>query len=287
MATDIITSTLKSIQAELKQGREEAKARHDQITARLDVVNSRFENIEKRMEACEQTGDYVHSELEFVKGELNQIRQKELELNLVIKGLPEQQKESPSSLQASILQMLQYLQMDPGITVDAITACRRIGRENIKKPRLVLIAVESSVVKRNILTAKKKKQITADKIITNGARLGSSEQQIYIDEHLTPHTAYIFKKARDLKKQFGSKYVWVKNGLVYIKHAENISPTILHNDLDIEAWTKNFRKRKRDAAADTGDKAADERAMVQPAKYGKITTTTSTVTTRSMQQADK
>lgn len=197
----------------------------------------------------------MNDELEKVKGELNNLRQRKLERNLIIKGLPERKDESTTDLENIVQESFHILNV---VSVTRLTEAKRIGRIIDGKPRLVLITLSSLEVKQEVLRAKKKMEMTAEQIIVGGTALGRADAVIYIDEHLTSQTAFLLKSARELKAQYGLQYVWVKNGNVYIKKSDKTRALLLRNVLDVEAFKSKHRKRKLTTSVDSQSDEGDD-----------------------------
>lgn len=58
---------------------------------------------------------------------------------------------------------------------------------------------------------------------------------IYIRENLTSKSSFLFKQARDFRKQFNFKFVWTKNGQIFLRKNEAekiinvVNEEVIHN----------------------------------------------------------
>lgn len=63
--------------------------------------------------------------------------------------------------------------------------------------------------------------------------IDNSDQKIFINEDLNKDTSELFKQARNLHTS-GFKYVWVKNGNIYVRKDDGIKPIKINNADDLK-----------------------------------------------------
>ena len=146
---------------------------------------------------------YLGTEIESVKNEVNALRQKQLELNMLISNLPEMPNESNEITMR--LTKLVIEQLDLRDAVSSIVSARRIGKPTMNKPRQILMVVESQKFRDRILEARRKKKVTADLILKN-----APANTLYFDEQLTRENRHLLYKARSLASKINVKFTWVK-----------------------------------------------------------------------------
>lgn len=57
----------------------------------------------------------------------------------------------------------------------------------------------------------------------------SVNNTIYINEHLTIQNKILLNKCRDFKKNANIKHLWVKNGKIYMRKADNTKVFVILN----------------------------------------------------------
>ena len=269
---------LKEIQMDMQLSRDEARAGNDKILSVLSDFKSRINNLEEKVETFDILYKSVPSDMQAIYSDLNALKQKSIVLNLVVKGIPELPTETPDSINHIISQVLQLL------SVSIVFKAKRIGKKSNNLVRLILLSVNNLTDKASILAASKSHKITASMITVDNNPLGTSSDMIYLDEHLTPYTVHLLKKARELK-QIGVKYVWSKNGIVLVRSSDNSAPVIIRSERDISSFKLNNRKRKHDGsdvAAIHKETINNNRDVHQPDKLSKTTDCPTSIVTRSM-----
>lgn len=104
MISDIQTSL-----ANQEQQRLNSDIKIDNLALKIDNFNNRVENIEKKLEANDKKNLLFYDELDQVKGELNTLKQKEIEHNLIIKNVTERENETNVQLQSIVQQIIATL----------------------------------------------------------------------------------------------------------------------------------------------------------------------------------
>lgn len=234
MDKDKFEKVLEGIYNEMKKVREDSNTNYDNLSKKLDNYANRVENLEKKIDGMEQQQCNFYDYFDDVKGEVNGIKQKELALNLIIKGVSERENETAEQLLSLVEQVMSSLQI--GTTVGQFKLTKRIGRKINAKPRLILIETTSKEQKALIISAKRKHKVTANQILIDNNPMGKDDQNIYVDEHLTPYTARLLKRCRTMRSELNIKYVWTNNGIVYIRKDDNAQATVIRNDYDVDMF---------------------------------------------------
>lgn len=95
------------------------------------------------------------------------------------------------------------------------------GKSNEGAP--IVIRFKTSVVKKEVHSRKQMVGSTFAKVINQP----DTNLVIYVNENLTPYYANLFKMARVLKYKAGYKYIWTKEGKVFIKKDDGESTTVV------------------------------------------------------------
>ena len=110
------------------------------------------------------------------------------------------------------------------VPVDKVKAYR-LGKGG-QHPAPIKLCFDNEKNKNELLQAKKKKKITTKD-------LGYSvENFIYVDHDLTKKNQELYKQARLFKRDKQFKFIWIKNGKIYLREDEK-SKIIQVDDLDV------------------------------------------------------
>lgn len=111
-------------------------------------------------------------------------------------------------------------------------------------PPTIIVTLINSKIKQKILDSKKHIKIKNGEIIDTELnnlanddpnKLLDHNRLIYINDHLIRSNEFLFKKARDLKRDNKIKFAWVKNGKVFIRKTDtsrviNFNNSIIFNE---------------------------------------------------------
>lgn len=216
--------------------------RTDLISKSIDEFNQRFETIEHRVDTLEKDYEEYDQQLNYMREEINNLKQAQLELNILINGMPEYKEETQQQTVLLVTTLFNYLKLEANTS---ITSAKRIGRKNGAKPRPIVLKMSSRYHKELLLTAKKGQKITSTKLLDESA----PKSDIYIDEQLTQENGALFKTARERGKKLGTKFVWIKNGVILMKQTEESQAFSIRNESDLEHFSSSARKLKNDGPA--------------------------------------
>lgn len=203
----------------------ERDRRSDEIASdRHNLLVNKFDNLERKYDALHAENaelstkyDYLSGEMELLKMEMNEINQKLLSRNLVIRGIPEIEN---NSAQLNVLVQAVFFTLDVPPEYRRVSVAHRFGNKDEKKntDRPILVRLVSEECKEAIINAKRgKKDLKSNMVIINGVALGTPEDDIYIQEQLTRHKSDLLASARKLKHDGLIQYAWTSNGDVLIR----------------------------------------------------------------------
>lgn len=100
-------------------------------------------------------------------------------------------------------------QLNIKITDPMINDCHRVGRTQDNRTRTIVVGLTNHQDKVKILDSRKIIRNLSTKNIFIEPYVS-----IYIRENLRSKSSFLFKQARDFRKQFNFKFVWTKNGQI-------------------------------------------------------------------------
>lgn len=133
-----------------------------------------------------------------------------------IQCVPETKDENPIAI---VLKLAKFLKCN--ITEENIMKCNRIAKLDRSNPRLRSIGIQMTSPKfRDALLAssiKYNKCNPNDKLNSTHVGLSKNKNPIFNCEHLKPANKALHSAARNRAKAMNYKYVWVRNGRVFVR----------------------------------------------------------------------
>jgi uncharacterized protein YoxC len=177
------------------------KKQFNDITAKC---NKNSEEIDK----LNIVNSKLSAEIKDLKVEVANLQQQTRKNNLVITGIPVTKGENMCAI-------LQSVALALNIPFDkyCVSAVHRLPSRNKNFPPSIVVNFVSRVVKAEWLYARRQtKSLSAKNLHAH-----FPDSPIYINEHLAPHTGFIFRQARALCKAGGLASVWTNEGRVLVK----------------------------------------------------------------------
>lgn len=257
-------ATLKKISEKLDEQSEQNKVRHEELTAKMELLIEENRELKTRVSKLETVNNDMAEEIHVLKEKVNDLYQEKIVNNIIIKNVPE----VPSGSE-DLFSLFKVLCGKIGVPVQKTfyVDAYRMGKKSNGKMRPIVFKLSSNKYKVDIIKAKRKNKIFSNTLtIVNDdgvAPLGSPEQEIYIDEHLTRDNMHLFMEARRLRG-FGYKYIWSRNGNVFVKASDMANVTKVSGMGHLKQMVANIlakrdpaRKRK-DISASTEKGSPDD-----------------------------
>ncbi|CAK1582183.1 unnamed protein product [Parnassius mnemosyne] len=249
-STNLLTLEIRSFREDLQAARDdikkEIKEMRQEITDfkvslkscmdRLDAMEDRLSSVEKRFE---QTVPIENNTIQDTVNELRvqlQERDQELLLNDVeIAGIPENKGETPVHLVKLVAKKL-------GMDVDErdIVYAERVGLSRLNRvdengtspsyPRRIAMRLARRSIRDQFLQAARIRRV----ITTADLDLGGTPQRVYINERLTRFYRQLFYKVREVGRHHNYKYVWTRNGKIFLRKDDGKPVERIRDLKDIE-----------------------------------------------------
>ncbi|CAG4914395.1 unnamed protein product [Colias eurytheme] len=205
----------------------------------LSFFNERYEQMKSTLEEkCRTINKLEMDNIKLVqsvndmKKSLNMIEQHARSSNIELQCVPEYRNEN---LINTVLQLSKVIKCE--IKDTDIILCTRVAKLNTQssRPRSIIAKFSSPRLRDTFLAASstfnKKKDIT-EKLNTSHLGIAANPPSpIYVTEHLSPTNKTIYAAARLKSKEQHYKFVWVRNGKVFMKKDET-SNTIFIDSLE-------------------------------------------------------
>lgn len=203
---------LKELQ-ELKVKQTESIQHITDLKNALEGYKVVTDNLTQENVALRNDNEILRSKINKIENALNNTdQQQKLDHNLVINGITETENENTTDLIINFANTI-----DVELTPENIISANRVATANKDSglPKSIIVQLNDKN-KRDSLLKNRKKQ-------TNKNR------PIYITEQLSTKQQFIFKKARDLKREKKIKFAWVKDGKILIRKTEDSRAVNLTN----------------------------------------------------------
>ena len=180
---------------------ESVKSLNDTITFREEVSNNSVQIVTLNSKIL-----LLQQENNILKTDIEDIHRRSRSNNIEIVGLPDPRQDSSDESMA--MELFNELGLSD-FQSDYIDACHVVPARRKDGRRVVVCRFVSRKMKEKVLLAKK------------GRRELKLEGNIYINEQLTPNNRKIFALTAAKKRELNYKFLWTKNGIVFLRKDEN------------------------------------------------------------------
>ncbi|XP_069362050.1 putative leucine-rich repeat-containing protein DDB_G0290503 [Maniola hyperantus] len=212
----------------------------NEIKEAMSFINNQYEDLKKELqgrliqvEELKGENNNLKSIVKDLNSRLSTMEQHSRMSNLEIQCLPEYKAENLPNV---ILQIGKVT--GSGITDADIHKCTRVAKiiPGNPRPRSVIVKFSSPRIRDTYLASvinfnKKNKE---DKLNTNHIGIGGEKKPIYVVDHLTSELKKIHASARQTAKKLNYKFVWVKNGRVFLRKSEGSEHIVVRNIEQLE-----------------------------------------------------
>lgn len=235
-------SFTKSVSSELKSVKEEMT----DMKNSMDYMNSKFESLlmehkqtKEAMAELQAENSALKANSQDLNARVNVIEQNARAMNVEIQCVPEKKNEN-------LLQIVTQLGsvFECNIKKKDITQCSRIAKINpaSARPKSIVVQFSSKKIRDEFLAASinfNRKKSKQDKLNTSHLGLPGGKTSIFVVDHLSPVNKALHAAARSIGKEKGFKYVWVRNGRVFMRRTDD-SDYVLVRDMDTLNRIKQF-----------------------------------------------
>lgn len=150
---------------------------------------------------------------------LNLTEQNMRESNLEINGIPEHKTENLPTIIAQLAKTVDCQVRDEDVF--HVTRVAKLNKDG-DRPRTVIVKLRSPRHRDTMLAAvaKYNRNNPKGKLSTQHLGMAGSPRSVFVAEHLTPANKSLHAAARLKAKKEGYKFVWVRNGRIYLRKDE-------------------------------------------------------------------
>lgn len=232
---DLLKTTIEqTISAQLKDITDQVS----DIRESMSFFNKQYEDMKCALEENTTNIKELRRDNEMLKitvndlsSRLNLMEQGLRESNIEINGIPEHRNEN---LNTTLIQLVKVIG-EPVPTSDIIHATRvaKISKDS-DRPRTVVVKLSSPKCRDAILAAVANfnKKNSKQKLSSQHLGLGGSVTPVFVSEHLSPTNKALHAITRKKAKEICYKFVWVRNGRIFVRKDE-YSPAIMIRNKEV------------------------------------------------------
>ncbi|XP_050552572.1 uncharacterized protein LOC126911197 [Spodoptera frugiperda] len=224
----IISNIMKTELLSIKEDLQDFRKSIDFISTGYDEMKITVDKLIKDNLVLYNENDALKSTVAGLSERLNTLEQHLREENVEIQGVPEHQNESLPKLleQCSRVVGCSFKEED-------VIKCTRVAKLNkeSKLPRAIIVKFRSVRKRDEFYSAvyRYNKSNPNDKLNTSLLGIGGDKKSVFVSEHLSPTNKILHAAARQKAKELGYKFVWVKNGRIYVRKMEGSHYIIIKN----------------------------------------------------------
>lgn len=206
-------------------------ARMNGCEEKVNALTLRTGDLERRLEESLTNGSSDKKLMESIqqlKSELNDRDQELLSNDIEISCIPEEKGESVPHIVLTVASKLGVK-----LEVNDVVSCTRIGPmlessnkgstarpHDRPRPRLIVARLTRRSLRDELLKAARIRRGAT----TEGTDLPGPHRRFYINERLTRFNRQLFRRARELAGQHGWRYVWSRDGKIFVRKDQSDSP---------------------------------------------------------------
>lgn len=205
----------------------------------LTFFNQQYEDLKNKfdekctvMNRLETENIALASSVKDLSVRLTLVEQHMRENNVEINGVPEHRTEN---LVITVKQLAEVVKspVDDG----DILHVARVAKldKNSSRPRSVIVKLRSPRQRDALLAAVSKfnrNKQNLDKLSSQHLGIAGPQTPIFVAEHLTPANKSLHAATRKKAKEMGYKFVWVRNGRIFVRKSEESGGVLFISDKD-------------------------------------------------------
>lgn len=213
----------KLVTAELRNINEQISGFRESMT----FFNTQFEEMRSSLEEkslaiveLKSDNEKLKTSVADLSNRLNTVELHMRESNIEINGIPEHRSEN---LIDTVIKLTKVV--DNPLSADDIKYVTRVAKlhKDATRPRAVIAKLSNSRQRDAVLAAVSKfnKKNTKEKLGSDHLGIGGQRNPVFVSEHLTPGNKSLHAATRMKAKEMSYKFVWVRNGRIYVRKDEN------------------------------------------------------------------
>lgn len=199
------------------------------ISSTYDDLKADLEEKSRIIIELKRENEQVRSDYNDLHKRLSAVESQTRDCNLELQCVPENRSENLVNLSMQLSSIV-----NGDLHEQNILAVHRVAKmdKESQRPRSIILKLSSPRCRDSFLAAIKKFNKKNPKDRLNSSHLGIGggvNQPVYVSEHLTPAAKQLHAATRTFAKEHSVKFVWVRNGRVYLRKDEHSQSHIIHD----------------------------------------------------------
>lgn len=202
--------TVKETVSSIEHSMQLLSNKYDELLEKTREQDREVKDLKKRVAAVERQDD----ETSKLKQAVNDLEWRSRRCNLEIHGMPLSQNED-------LLKKVNDVATKLGVSQLSETDVAALHRLQAKSDKIPGVIVRFA------------RQSTRDKWFNNKGNLDRSQSTVYILENMTRQSKALFWASKEWARENHFKYVWYKNGKVYVRKVEGERVFVIKSEADL------------------------------------------------------
>uniref|UniRef100_A0A2A4K1S6 FP protein C-terminal domain-containing protein n=1 Tax=Heliothis virescens TaxID=7102 RepID=A0A2A4K1S6_HELVI len=214
---------------------ETVKSEMKEMVKSMQFINRQFEDFERNQKASSETikrleieNNELKTSLANLNMRINNLEQQSRSNNLEIQCMPETKNENLFNIITQLGKVVNCNVQDKDIL-----HCTRTAKVNSSstRPKSIVLQLASPRLRDHLLASviEYNKKNPHDKLHSGHLGFGGQKAPIYVTEHLSPNNKSLHAAARVKAKEMHYKYVWVRNGKIFVRKNDGSEYILIKN----------------------------------------------------------
>lgn len=197
---------------ELRDSVQYISNQYDDLIKSTEAIMEDYKNLKSECQQLRTTVTALNDRLETMEQYLR-------ESNIEVQGVPQHKNENVVSVVKKIADVVSFKLGDADIL-----KCSRVAsvNKNTNKPRAIIVKLKSTRCRDEFYSAVARfnKSKPDSKLDSSMLGIGGDKSFIYVSEHLSPANKALHAATRAKARELSYKFVWVRNGRIFIRKNE-------------------------------------------------------------------
>lgn len=229
----MISSILKTELSSIKNDMSDFRHSVDTMSTMHDEIKKMVETLVKDNASLSKKCIVMNNTVTELSERLNNLEQHLRESNLEIQGVPEFHNESLPIFLQQCSKVVGY-----NLQTDDVIKCTRVAKQNkeSKFPRAIIVKFKNVRIRDEFYSAvyRYNKSNPNEKLNTSLLGIAGDRRPVFVSEHLSPTNKSLHAAARKKAKEMGYKFVWIKNGHVYVRKTVESKFILIKNNSSLD-----------------------------------------------------
>lgn len=210
------------------------------MNATMKDIKAEHVNITRKQQALEESHLALKSEVGELKAIVARLEQDKLNLNLVIRGVPNIANDLVKETVLAI-----FKKVDQNYKSEIMAIWRAPPPKSEAAARAIYVRFATPTAKNMIFGAKRKVRVFCSDIVVKNKAISTNNDEVYFGDHLVPYKAGIYYMARQMKKKKQIYRAWSRNGRIFVKRNADDPGVPVETEEDLNEAVKSIAEQEK------------------------------------------